>query len=57
MKYTFRKNEEPETLVAVHTHTHTHTHTCNLVNIRIKKQWEDYVYCFHVDDIHSLFVR
>lgn len=51
MKYTFRKNEEPETLVAVH------THTCNLVNIRIKKQWEDYVYCFHVDDIHSLFVR
>ena len=37
MKYTFRKNEEPETLVAVH--THTHTHTCNLVNIRIKKQW------------------
>ena len=53
MKYTFRKNEESETLVAVH----THTHTCNLVNIRIKKQWEDYVYCFHVDDIHSLFVR
>ena len=27
MKYTFRKNDEPETLAAVHTHTHTHTHT------------------------------
>ena len=57
MKYTFRKNEESETLGAVHTHTHTHTRTCNLVNIRIKKQWKDYVYCFHVNDIHSLFVR
>ena len=40
MKYTFRKNEESETLAAVHTHTHTHTHTGNLVNIRIKNNGE-----------------
>ena len=40
MKYTFRKNDEPETLAAVHTHTHTHTHTGNLENIRIKNNGE-----------------
>lgn len=36
MKYTFRKNEKPETLAAVH----THTHTGDLVNIRIKYNGE-----------------
>lgn len=38
MKYTFRKNDEHETLAAVH--THTHTHTGNLENIRIKNNGE-----------------